>query len=35
MLAVVPAGTLRVFEHRLLEYKRIWRGTIFNSFLLP
>ena len=35
MLAVVPAGTLRVFEHRLLEYKRIWRGTLFNSFLTP
>ena len=35
MIAVVPAGTVRVFEHRLLEYKRIWRGTIFNSFLTP
>ena len=35
MLAVVPAGTIRVFEHRLLEYKRIWRGTLFNSFLTP
>ena len=35
MIAAVPAGTIRVFEHRLLEYKRIWRGTVFNSFLTP
>lgn len=35
MLAVVPAGTVRVFEHRLLQYRRIWRGTLFNSFLTP
>ena len=31
----VPAGTIRVFEHRFLEYARIWRGTVFNSFLTP
>ena len=35
MLAIVPAGTLRVFEHRFLEYTRIWKGTVFNSFLTP
>ena len=35
MIAINPAGTLRVFEHRLLEYKRVWRGTLFNSFLTP
>ena len=26
---------LRVFEHRLLDYRRTWRGTLFSSFLSP
>ncbi len=25
----------RVFEHRALQYRRVWRGTVFNSFLTP
>jgi lipooligosaccharide transport system permease protein len=28
-----PAG--RVLEHRLLLYRRTWRGSVFNSFLSP
>ena len=28
-------GTLRVLEHRLLVYRRTWRGSIFTSFLAP
>jgi lipooligosaccharide transport system permease protein len=35
VIAVLPPGTLRVFEHRFLEYTRIWKGTVFNSFLTP
>jgi len=34
-VAFVPAGTIRVFEHRALEYSRVWRATLFNSFLTP
>jgi lipooligosaccharide transport system permease protein len=26
---------LRVFEHRLMDYRRTWRGTVFSSFLSP
>ena len=26
---------LPVFEHRMVSYRRIWRGTVFSSFLLP
>ena len=24
-----------VLEHRLLLYRRTWRGSVFNSFLSP
>lgn len=24
-----------VFEHRLVQYRRVWRGTVFSSFLMP
>jgi lipooligosaccharide transport system permease protein len=27
--------TLRVFEHHVLVYRRVWRGSIFSSFLSP
>jgi lipooligosaccharide transport system permease protein len=27
--------TYAVFEHQLVSYKRIWRGTVLSSFLLP
>ncbi|MFH1474375.1 MAG: ABC transporter permease [Chloroflexota bacterium] len=30
---VAPA--LRVLEHELLVYRRVWRGSIFSSFLSP
>jgi lipooligosaccharide transport system permease protein len=26
---------LHVFEHRLMDYRRTWRGTVFSSFLSP
>ena len=26
---------LPVFEHRLAGYRRIWRGSVFSTFLLP
>ena len=29
------AGAVHVFEHRLLTYRRTWRGTVFSSFLSP
>lgn len=29
------AGTLRVFEHRALQYRRTARGTLFASFVNP
>jgi lipooligosaccharide transport system permease protein len=31
----MTAAVGHVFEHRALEYKRVWRGSIFNSFLAP
>jgi lipooligosaccharide transport system permease protein len=34
-VSFATAGTLRVYEHRALQYRRVWRGTIFNSFLTP
>jgi lipooligosaccharide transport system permease protein len=34
-LAPIPWGVGRVFEHRLLQYKRSYRATIFSSFLTP
>src|SRR2546430_9264238 len=27
--------TYAAFEHRLVAYRRTWRGTVFSSFLLP
>src|SRR5207247_4219840 len=32
-LMASPAA--RVLEHRLLLYRRTWRGSVFNSFLSP
>jgi lipooligosaccharide transport system permease protein len=29
------AGIARVFEHRLLQYRRAYRGSLFSSFLTP
>jgi lipooligosaccharide transport system permease protein len=26
---------LPVFEHRLVAYRRVWRGSVFSTFLLP
>lgn len=34
-MTFAPTGAIRVFEHRALQYSRIWRGTLFNSFLTP
>jgi len=31
----VASPAVRVLEHRLLEYRRTFRGSIFNSFLSP
>jgi lipooligosaccharide transport system permease protein len=27
--------TVAAFEHRLVSYRRTWRGSVFSSFLLP
>src|SRR5439155_24564631 len=27
--------TWSVFEYQLVAYRRVWRGTVFSSFLLP
>lgn len=27
--------SLAVFEHNLVRYRRVWRGSVFSSFLLP
>jgi lipooligosaccharide transport system permease protein len=27
--------TLAVFEHQLVAYRRMWRGSVFSSFVLP
>ncbi len=37
MIAVTSPGSAigRVFEHRLLQYKRSYRASIFSSFLTP
>ena len=29
------AAALPVFEHRLAGYRRVWRGSVFSTFLLP
>ncbi len=31
----MAAPVLRVLEHELLVYRRVWRGSIFSSFLSP
>ena len=31
----MAAPALRVLEHRLMLYRRTWRGSLFNSFLSP
>jgi len=31
----VAAPAIRVLEHELLVYRRVWRGSIFSSFLNP
>lgn len=33
-MSTVPSP-LPVVEHRLVAYRRIWRGSVFSSFLLP
>jgi lipooligosaccharide transport system permease protein len=33
-MTVVPSP-LPVFEHRLVAYRRVWRGTVLNTFLAP
>ena len=33
-MTTVPSP-LPVFEHRIIALRRIWRGTVFSSFLLP
>ena len=27
--------TWAVFEYQLVSYRRVWRGTVFSSFVLP
>ena len=34
-MSVALVSAQRVFEHRALQYRRVWRGTVFNSFLTP
>ena len=29
------SGAIHVFEHRLMLYRRTWRGSLFSSFLSP
>lgn len=29
------AGSLTVFQHHLKLYRRVWKGSVFNSFLSP
>ncbi len=29
------SGTIHAFEHWLLNYRRVWHGTLFSSFVLP
>jgi lipooligosaccharide transport system permease protein len=31
----MAAPALRVIEHELLVYRRVWRGSVFSSFLSP
>jgi lipooligosaccharide transport system permease protein len=31
----VAAPAIRVLEHELLVYRRVWRGSLFSSFLSP
>lgn len=31
----VAAGSLKVFSHHLTLYRRVWKGSVFNSFLSP
>ncbi len=33
-MSVIPSP-LPVFEHRLVGYRRVWRGSVFSTFLLP
>jgi lipooligosaccharide transport system permease protein len=33
-MSTVPSA-LPVFEHRLAAYRRVWRGSIFSTFLIP
>jgi lipooligosaccharide transport system permease protein len=33
-VSTVPSA-LPAFEHRLVAYRRVWRGSVFSSFLLP
>ena len=33
MAAIHP--TWAVFEHQLVAYRRVWRGSVFSSFLVP
>jgi len=28
-------GALRVLEHNIISYKRVWKGTVFSSFVNP
>src|SRR4051794_32338713 len=33
-MSSLTAG-LPVFEHRMVLYRRVWRGSLFTTFLLP
>jgi lipooligosaccharide transport system permease protein len=33
-MSTVPSP-LPVFEHRLAAYRRVWRGSVFSTFLIP
>lgn len=33
--ATPAPSPLPVFEHRLVAYRRLWRGSVFSTFLLP
>src|SRR5262245_62327663 len=33
-MSTVPSP-LPVFEHRLAAYRRVWRGSIFSTFVIP
>lgn len=32
---LMAGGSIKVFQHHLTLYRRVWKGSVFNSFLAP